>query len=105
PPASAPAGTKATGSVQTRYNAPRGASTFEVRASYLSAGSTYSVWIGDGVGGFVQVGTLAKGAYKRQTRNGQALPLGAGTLGDLSGRPIEIRDDADAATVLEGLIP
>ena len=107
PPASAPAGSKASGSVQTRYNAPQGASTFEVRAKNLLAGPIYSVWIGDGVGGFVQVGTLSKGTFKRQTRRGQSLPLGAGTLGELSGRPIEVRDDAFPvpATVLEGLIP
>ncbi len=107
PPASAPAGTKASGSVQTRYNAPQGASCFEVRARNLLAGPIYSVWIGDGAGGFVQAGTLSKGTFKRQTRKGQSLPLGAGTLGELSGRPIEVRDDAFPvpATVLEGLIP
>ncbi|HKB15250.1 MAG TPA: hypothetical protein VKF62_04255, partial [Planctomycetota bacterium] len=105
PPASAPVGTKASGSVRMRYNAPQGASTFEVRTNGLPAGPTYSVWIGDGLGGFVQAGTLSKGAFKRQTRRGQALPLGAGTLWDLSGRPIEVRDDVAATTVLEGLIP
>jgi hypothetical protein len=107
PPVGSTVAPEASGLVRARFNAPQGAASFEVRAHRLPAGPAFSVWIDDGTGLFVQVGTLAKGSFKRDTRKGQSLPLGAATLDAIAGRSIQVRDDASPApnTVLEGLVP
>ncbi|HET6202051.1 MAG TPA: hypothetical protein VFI25_04515 [Planctomycetota bacterium] len=107
PPVGSTVAPKAGGFVRSRLVAPQGASTFEVRANHLPSGPTFSVWIDDGTGAFVQVGNLAKGSLKRDTRKGQSLPLGVGTLDALAGRSIEIRDDASPVpnTILQGDVP
>src|SRR5262245_4711721 len=107
PPAGSTIAPLAGGFVRARFNAPQGASTFEVRTRQLPSGPTFSVWIDDGTGLFVQVGNLSKGTLKRETRKGDSLPLGAGSLGELAGRSVQVRDDAipTANTVLEGIVP
>jgi hypothetical protein len=103
----------AKGWVRVRYIAPKGRSRLEVVVQRgLTSGSSYGVWIEDAVGAgtFTQVGDLSldasgtKGRFRRDTKSGQTLPLGAATVLDYSGRKIEIRDAA-LVVFLEGVIP
>ncbi|MFN0205190.1 MAG: hypothetical protein ACKVS6_02615 [Planctomycetota bacterium] len=100
-PAASQPSPKAHGWVRSRYNAPQGASSFEVRAANLADLNTYDVFIETALGSgvFDKAGSLQlkgnktkSGVFKRETKNGDALPLGVMTLGELTDREIEIRD-------------
>jgi len=103
----------AKGWVRVRYIAPKGRSRLDVVVQKgLAPGSSYSVWIEDAVGAgtLTEVGEVSldssgtSGRFRRDTKKGQSIPLGAATVLDYSGRVIEIRDGA-LAVHLEGVIP
>jgi hypothetical protein len=56
------------------------------------------------VGPLEQKGSSAKGRYRRDCWQGQALPMDAADLASLAGRRLQIRDDEDAVH-LEAMLP
>ncbi|HEX5012313.1 MAG TPA: hypothetical protein VFY71_18135 [Planctomycetota bacterium] len=75
-------------------------------------GDGFHVFVEDGVGSdvFVDSGELQKtgdheGRWKRDTKQGQALPAGASFVSELAGRHIELRRAADDVVFLSGTIP
>lgn len=104
---------KAKGLVIVKTNAKKGTALFEVNAAKLAPSNTYDLFIetSPGSGIFTNAGSMTvKGnkmlnaLYRRDSKKGDALPLGAATVQDLSNRKIEIRDGA-GVTHLTGLIP
>jgi len=102
------------GWVRIKFNAPQGWSEFEVEAKKLNTTNGLSVFVEDGLGSnvFVNVGAMTlKGSapkvsarYRVRTKKGDSLPLGVFSLGELSGRKLELRDGSGAAH-LAGAIP
>jgi hypothetical protein len=74
----------------------------------VSEEGTLGVWLGDGEDGLSKVGEMASGTSRRQflksTYDEDGLPLGVGSVRDLGGRAIEIRD-GEERVVVKGEVP
>jgi hypothetical protein len=101
------------GYVKTVLDGVHGRSVFDLRATHLSGGGTYSIFIEDPPSsaimtniGFLMLSTnnVHSGSYNIDTRQGETLPLESPTVTNLTGRVIEIRDAFDEIH-LEGIIP
>ena len=85
---------------------------FRLAVSGLDPDTTYTLWADDPSvpgGAPVQFGWLTTGAagdgrLRRDTKRGDALPLGA-SLASLAGDRLEVRDAAGEVTLLAGSIP
>ena len=96
-----PESPNAKGTVITKFNASQGRSLFEVVASGLPGGQTYSLMLSNSFTvGFTNIAELTTGSgkkvsFKRDTKLGETLPLHAATVTNLSGTVILITDDLD----------
>jgi hypothetical protein len=104
---------KAVGSLRVKLNAAKGCSSLDVRVKGLSHGHEYSVWIetAPGSGLFANAGLVEfksvkskQGAYRRDSKKGDPLPLGVTSISQLSGRRIEVREGVSSVQ-LGGVIP
>ncbi|MCI0588134.1 MAG: DUF1028 domain-containing protein [Planctomycetes bacterium] len=102
-PPSGPPG--ASGTLRLVRKGPEGTERFDLRTKGLGPGPGKTVWIADSGGGgsFTLAGALAQGKLRRDTAQGDPLPLGVYRLEDLSGRAIEVRDGS--SVLLAGTIP
>jgi hypothetical protein len=113
PPAPAPS-PNASGSVRVNFNNSQGRSLLDVRGSNLTAGQTYTVFIGDTTNNppdvLIEAGTMTSNKsgsqqkFIRDTKFGDPLPQQVRNVIDLSGRVIQVRD-AFGDKHLEGIIP
>ncbi len=112
-PAVAPPSPAAKGTVVVKHKASQGNSCFDLKVQKgLVPNPDYVVWIEDAPasGTFTAAGPLqmsasgTKGRLRRDTKKGEALPLGVGSVLDLSGRAVEVRDGASAVHLV-GTIP
>jgi hypothetical protein len=112
-PAVSPPSPSAKGTVAVKLKASQGNSSFDLKVQKgLAPSPDYVVWIEDapGSGTFTAAGALemsasgTKGRLRRDTKKGEALPLGVGSVLDLSGRAVEVRNGASAVH-LAGTIP
>jgi len=89
--------------VKLRSKPSKGDERFIVKVEKIDpVATTYTVFLESpaGSGTLVAIGELSpsasnpsKGVFKRKTKKGQALPLGASSAVELGGRPIEVRAD------------
>lgn len=105
PPATSPQpGARGEVEVRSRADGDR----LEVEVEAVDPAVDLSFWIDDGTGTFVEAGALPAGSDERKLEfdeaAGGALPLGAASVTDLAGRPVEVRDGTGAA-VLAGHVP
>ncbi|HKB14783.1 MAG TPA: hypothetical protein VKF62_01900 [Planctomycetota bacterium] len=82
---------------------------FEVEVAHLDPGASFGVFLDDGAGTLVSIGTIGtegdgEGELEFESDEGGGLPLGAGSLQELAARPLEVRD-ATGAVVLFGNVP
>jgi hypothetical protein len=82
---------------------------FEVTVAHLDPGASYGVFLDGGTGTLVSIGTIGiegdgEGDIEFSSDEGGGLPLGAGSLLDLAGRVLEVRDGS-GAVVLFGTVP
>ncbi|MEI6085419.1 MAG: hypothetical protein WCS70_14125 [Verrucomicrobiota bacterium] len=113
PPAPAPS-PSAKGKVSVKFNNSQGQSILDIQGSNLTAGQTYTVFIGDTTNNppfvLVDAGTMTSNKngsdqqFLRDTKFGDPLPFQARDVIDLSGRVIQIRD-AFGEVHLRGIIP
>ncbi len=112
-PAVSPPSPAAKGTVAVKLKASQGNSFFELKVQKgLAPNPTYVVWIEDapGSGTFTAAGDLqmsasgTKGRLRRDTKKGETLPLSVGSVLDLSGRALEVRDGASVVHLV-GTIP
>jgi hypothetical protein len=99
--------------LKLRSKPDKGQERFDLKAKkvpFADAGP-FRVFIEDGVGSaaFVDAGALdpvgdSEGRFRRDSKQGQAMPLGAAGVAELAGRAIEVRDGEDVV-FLEGTIP
>ncbi len=104
----------AKGTVSVKFNNNQGRSVLDIRCTHLSAGQTYTLFIGDTTNNppvvLVDAGTMTsnenggKQQFRRDTKFGDPLPLQAPNVTDLSGHVIQIQD-AFNEVHLEGVIP
>ena len=107
-----PPSPKAKGMIRTRYKASKGQSLLDVKASGLTRGQVYSLWIADATNAmvFIKAGNMdlvkdgASARFIRDTKYGDPLPQQVGYVFDLTGRPFVILDDFEDVH-LEGVIP
>ena len=105
-----PPSPKAKGSIKTKFKASQGTSFLDVSAVNLLGGQIYSLCISNSITtNFVSVGEFeAKGRtkvfFRRDTKQGEMLPLLSSTVTNLSGSAIQIKDEF-GAIYLEGTIP
>jgi len=101
------------GYVKTIYTGSQGRSVFDISAFHLSGGGTYSILVEDpplsmkmtNIGSLmISTNNIHTGTYNIDTREGETLPFSSPTVGNLSGRAIQIRD-AFNEIHLEGRIP
>src|SRR5262245_35361687 len=113
PPAVSPPSPAAKGTVAVKLKASQGISFFELKVQKgLVPTPDYVVWIEDapGSGTFTAAGALqmkasgTKGRLRRDTKKGDSLPLEVGSVLDLSGRAVQVRDGASAVHLV-GTIP
>ncbi|MCI0586203.1 MAG: hypothetical protein L0323_05120 [Planctomycetes bacterium] len=113
PPTVAPPSPAAKGTVAVKLKASQGTSCFDLKVQKgLAPNLAYVVWIEDapGSGTFAAAGELqmsasgTKGRLRRDTKKGDSLPLGVGSVLALSGRAVEVRDGASAVHLV-GTIP
>lgn len=96
-----------------RSKADKGQERIDLKAKHVDWGDdSFRVFVEDGVGSGVLVdsGELQKtgdheGRWKRDTKQGQALPAGASFVSELAGRLIELHRTADDVVFLSGTIP
>jgi hypothetical protein len=111
-PGGVPPSPAAKGEIRTRFNNAQGQSVLEIRATGLTRGQVYSVWIGDSAtpsvlvkaGDVVAKQDGAKVSFIRDTKRGDPLPQQVSFLGDLSGRPIAILDEFESPHLV-GTLP
>jgi hypothetical protein len=110
----APPSPNAKGTVSVKFNNSQGRSVLDVRGANLTAGQTYTLFIGDSTNlppaVLVEAGTMtsnktgAQQQFLRDTKFGDPLPLQVRNVIDLSGRAVQIRD-AFGSVHLEGVVP
>ncbi len=93
---------------QLKFSAATGSSQITLSVTKLDKAidpATLSLWIEEAVASntFVRVGPLVKGKLVIDTKKGDALPLGAATVLDLSLLRVQLRAGADV--LIEGAIP
>ena len=113
PPAPAPS-PDATGSVQVSFNNSQGRSVLNIRCANLTAGQTYTLFIGDTTNNpptiLVEAGTMTSNKnggeqrFLRDTKFGDPLPLQAPNVTNLSGHVIQVQD-AFNSVHLQGVVP
>jgi hypothetical protein len=115
PLAVAPPSPGAKGTIAVRFKGTLGESVFDVKASKLTPGQVYHVYIADSTNQntfvLIDAGTMttsksgSTARFLRDTRFGDPLPQQVRDAGDLSGRIIEIRDDFGIFIHLQGIVP
>jgi len=115
PLTNAPPSPGAKGTIAVRFKGTLGESVFDVKASKLTPGQVYHVYIADSTNQntfvLLDAGTMttsksgSSARFLRDTRFGDPLPQQVRDAGDLSGRIIEIRDDFGIFIHLQGIVP
>ncbi|MBW2316905.1 MAG: hypothetical protein JRH10_22310 [Deltaproteobacteria bacterium] len=106
----------ADGKIKLRSRPVKGDERLELHAEGLdtSLGQTYHMFLEDpaALGTFVDQGALAPDPdepdqleLKIRTKDGDPLPFGVATVGDLAGLAIEVRDGATGDVMLTGTVP
>jgi hypothetical protein len=112
PPDGAPA-PEMKASLKLRSKADKGQERIDLKAKKVpfEDDGPFHVFIEDAVGSdvFEDAGELEQtddtvGRYRRDTKQGQELPLGVGFVSELAGRALEVRDDG-GVVYLAGTIP
>lgn len=110
-----PPSPNAKGTMTLRFKGTSGESVFDVKASKLTPGQVYHVYIADSTNQstfvLIDAGTMttsksgSSARFLRDTRFGDPLPQQVRDAGDLSGRVVEIRDDFGTFIHLQGIVP
>ncbi len=102
------------GKLMLRSKVAKGQQTIDFKAKHVPwDGGAVHVFIESAPGSntfqdageLVRKGASANGKYRRDTKHGDALPLGITTLSKLAGRALELRDASNNLVYLRGVIP
>ena len=100
------------GYVEIRSRPDDNRERFQMEAEHLASGRTVEFFIEDALGSatFVSLGTRTAGSYgeaelELDTHDGDTLPLGVTSAGDLTGFAVEVRDAGTNALLLSGVVP
>ena len=108
PPIAAPS-PNATGSITVSYSGSSGRSLLDVRIANMTKGQTYGLWLSDGgtnfaSGAFELLANGAAAKFRRDTQNGDPLPIQVSSVADLTGRVFQVQD-AFGIVHLQGVFP
>ena len=111
-PGGVPPSPAAKGQIRLRFNNAKGQSVLEVRATGLTRGQVYSLWLGDSAtpSVLVKAGDMilkqdgSQARFVRDTKFGDPLPQQVPFLENLSGRPIAILDEFESPHLV-GTLP
>ena len=100
------------GYVEIRSRPDDNRERFQMEAEHLASGRPVEFFIEDALGSatFVSLGTRTAGSYgeaelELDTHDGDTLPLGVTSAGDLTGFAVEVRDAGTNALLLSGVVP
>ena len=94
--------------VEMRVSGPMGRQQFRIKVRRAEPNAALELWIDDGAGTLVLAAEMTANpggsvAVRLDSRRGDGMPLGAGGVQDLSGRPFEVR--VGGVAVAAGALP